>query len=346
MCNTAPEQPDCYSEAAQTCRAECSPCLSGGSTSISGAPCATCEACTAFIPCAEEDDGDDCCSAEILDDQERGFHRCGPLSASGELVDPSAENFNPATVANFQCFACWDETFNGGLGGFNLAMPACVASTDSEGEQCSVAGGFCDALSRSRAAACWDPTRDCDATDGDTDDEVLAAYERCLPLHCGVELLGCVLDTACRTSLESNNGPTVDSTLAACAARPVFASCLTESPESPENTDCIRCEDYISQLSPSMPPSCFKMVRAFARGLRRYYVDAAERLLAGPLQPCRINAKLDRWTAALKPYLDADRAAGWVICALSLSLALAPLPLLTCPSTAAAAAAVNIIEKT
>ena len=59
-----------------------------------------------------------------------------------------------------------------------------------------------------------------------------------------------------------------------------------------------------------MPPSCFKMVRAFARGLRRYYMDAAERLLAGPLQPCRINAKLDRWAAALKPHLDQDEEDG------------------------------------
>ena len=59
-----------------------------------------------------------------------------------------------------------------------------------------------------------------------------------------------------------------------------------------------------------MPPSCFKMVRAFARGLRRYYMDAAERLIAGPLQKCRMDAKLDRWTAALKPFMARDTELG------------------------------------
>jgi len=77
-----------------------------------------------------------------------------------------------------------------------------------------------------------------------------------------------------------------------------------------QETDCIKCETFEGGLSPSMPPSCFKLVRAFARGLRRYYMDAAATLLAGPLQPCRVNAKLDRWAAALKPHLDADQAAG------------------------------------
>eukprot|EP00729_Bicosta_minor_P002337 gene2337-4630_t len=78
------------------------------------------------------------------------------------------------------------------------------------------------------------------------------------------------------------------------------------------STNCIQCETFATTggLSQSMPPSCFKMVRAFARGLRRYYMDAAERLLAGPLQPCRINAKLDRWAAALKPHLDQDEEDG------------------------------------
>ena len=52
------------------------------------------------------------------------------------------------------------------------------------------------------------------------------------------------------------------------------------------------------------------MTRAFAVGLRRYYMNAAEDLLAGPLQPCRINAKLDRWSAALVPHLDEDDSAG------------------------------------
>ena len=92
--------------------------------------------------------------------------------------------------------------------------------------------------------------------------------------------------------------------------RPDWDKAVCAPGDTTAGTDCIKCELFRTTLSQQMPISCFKMYRAFAVGLRRYYINAAETLLAGPLQPCRVNAKLDRWTAALKPYLDADQAAG------------------------------------
>jgi hypothetical protein len=60
----------------------------------------------------------------------------------------------------------------------------------------------------------------------------------------------------------------------------------------------------------SMAPSCFKVIRAFARGLRGHYIDAASELLSGPFSLCRLQAKIDRWHDAIAPFMAADTAAG------------------------------------
>ena len=57
---------------------------------------------------------------------------------------------------------------------------------------------------------------------------------------------------------------------------------------------------------PHMTPSCWKIIRAYARGMRSLFMAAAQRLLEGPLQPCRIAAKLDRWSARIAPFIQAD----------------------------------------
>ena len=106
-----------------------------------------------------------CCSGEVQAAQDAGFRRCGPVDANGEVVNPAVDGL--ATVANFQCFACWDQALNDGQGGFNIdeltRSPACVAAMDSTGAQCTVEGGFCDELTRENATKCWqaDPARDC-----------------------------------------------------------------------------------------------------------------------------------------------------------------------------------------
>ena len=46
-----------------------------------------------------------------------------------------------------------------------------------------------------------------------------------------------------------------------------------------------------------------KGIRVFARGLRSKYMEAAAALLAGPLAPCRLWAKLDRWRDAVAPFM-------------------------------------------
>ena len=103
-------------------------------------------------------------------------------------------------------------------------------------------------------------------------------------------------------------------------ARPPYDAPVC-SPSSPGSSSqaansppgCIRCSDFASTggLSRSMPPSCFKINRAFfARGLRHIYMDKARELMEGPLQKCRILSKLDRWKAQLDAPMAADLAAG------------------------------------
>jgi hypothetical protein len=69
------------------------------------------------------------------------------------------------------------------------------------------------------------------------------------------------------------------------------------------------CTPY-NHFGQSMAPSCFKLIRAFARGLRSQYVAAASELLSGPFSLCRLQAKIDRWRDAIAPFMAADTAAG------------------------------------
>ena len=70
----------------------------------------------------------------------------------------------------------------------------------------------------------------------------------------------------------------------------------------------------------TLSPSCWKVIRAFSRGLRTRWVEAVEQLLAGPMQPCRVSAKLERWAARIAPFIEADIASGHY-----------PTPLWVCP---------------
>ena len=75
---------------------------------------------------------------------------------------------------------------------------------------------------------------------------------------------------------------------------------------------CTDCTPFLSTggLSTQAPPSCFKMVRVFARGLRSEFMEAAFRLVSGPLRHCRIKAKVDRWSAAIAPLMERDSQLG------------------------------------
>ena len=69
------------------------------------------------------------------------------------------------------------------------------------------------------------------------------------------------------------------------------------------------CVNY-DHFGSSMAPSCFKLIRAFARGLRSEFMEAATQLLDGPFALCRLQAKVDRWHDAIAPFMAADAAAG------------------------------------
>lgn len=60
------------------------------------------------------------------------------------------------------------------------------------------------------------------------------------------------------------------------------------------------------QRNCQLPPGVHPLIRTFARGLRHYFIDAGEQLLAGPGQRCRWQSKLNRWHAILKPYIERD----------------------------------------
>jgi hypothetical protein len=74
--------------------------------------------------------------------------------------------------------------------------------------------------------------------------------------------------------------------------------------------DCFQCKPYRIGTGQQLPPGCFPGVRAFARGLRSDYMDAANELLSGPLQLCRLQSKIDRWKAALAAHIQKDESAG------------------------------------
>lgn len=52
------------------------------------------------------------------------------------------------------------------------------------------------------------------------------------------------------------------------------------------------------------------LIRAFARGLREYFIDASKQLLSGPAQSCRWGSKLERWQATIQSYMERDLSAG------------------------------------
>ena len=66
---------------------------------------------------------------------------------------------------------------------------------------------------------------------------------------------------------------------------------------------CASCAFNPSQMGsfgdPHLGPSCWKAIRAYSRALRSLYVDAAERLLEGPLQPCRLQV----WYPTIPPHV-------------------------------------------
>ena len=70
------------------------------------------------------------------------------------------------------------------------------------------------------------------------------------------------------------------------------------------NTSMVEGPDWSKGFS----PSCFKLIRAYSRGLRSHYIAAAERLLDGPLQTCRIARKLEQWSAQISPFIIADQS--------------------------------------
>ena len=75
---------------------------------------------------------------------------------------------------------------------------------------------------------------------------------------------------------------------------------------------CILCTPFSSTngLSKSLPPSCFKINRAFfGLGLRQYFMDAAVEAMTGPLRMCKIRAKLNRWKASIDSAMGDDVAA-------------------------------------
>jgi hypothetical protein len=69
---------------------------------------------------------------------------------------------------------------------------------------------------------------------------------------------------------------------------------------------CQQCETYGTGSGLQFTAACFQTVRVWARGLRTLYMNAAEELIAGPLQLCRLKAKINRWKAALQSYIAAD----------------------------------------
>ena len=81
-------------------------------------------------------------------------------------------------------------------------------------------------------------------------------------------------------------------------------------PDWDQPVDNCRTFSSTNGMSQQVAPSCSPLIRAFARGLRSQYMQAAEELLRGPLGRCRIQSKLDRWQAAVEPFMAADAAAG------------------------------------
>lgn len=78
------------------------------------------------------------------------------------------------------------------------------------------------------------------------------------------------------------------------------------------NKKCIGCHAFLGMggNNKNMPAQCFKLFRAFAHGLRSKYMEAAKELLDGPMDRCRLSAKVKRSQATLKPFLTHDAKMG------------------------------------
>lgn len=70
------------------------------------------------------------------------------------------------------------------------------------------------------------------------------------------------------------------------------------SSSPPRQSNCANCLFDPRRMGgfgdPHLGPSCWKAIRAYTRGLRSLFTEAAERLLDGPLQPCRLLVR-DSW---------------------------------------------------
>lgn len=81
-----------------------------------------------------------------------------------------------------------------------------------------------------------------------------------------------------------------------------------DAPVCEDETGCIQCAQTLNWEQ--LHPSCTRVTRAFARGLRKEFHEGARQLLAGPLQTKRAQMKLDRWHDQIKEYIQKDKEAG------------------------------------
>lgn len=83
----------------------------------------------------------------------------------------------------------------------------------------------------------------------------------------------------------------------------------TEQAAGVAGPGCTLCTalQFSGKPAKEAPPSCFRLIRAFlGRGLRHHLVAAATDLINGPLRKCKINAKLDRWSAQIAGHVYYD----------------------------------------
>jgi len=84
-----------------------------------------------------------------------------------------------------------------------------------------------------------------------------------------------------------------------------------DAPVCDDPQGCIQCAETLSQYDwMQLHPSCTRITRAMARGLRKEFHEGARQLLAGPFQTRRAQMKLDRWHDQIKDYIEKDKEAG------------------------------------
>lgn len=81
-----------------------------------------------------------------------------------------------------------------------------------------------------------------------------------------------------------------------------------DAPVCDDTKGCVQCAQTLHWEQ--LHPSCTRISRAFARGLRKEFHEGARQLLAGPLQTTRAQMKLDRWHDQIKDYIQQDKDAG------------------------------------